>query len=164
MPKIREDMKNIILDRHSGKSPAANPTEITFQGNAALEASLQLLSNDENSLLNPLFKVLSILQYLNPIFTWLNDINFKVDKLLSSLAHLDNPYYDETSTGSHFDDAQIRLSQMDDGLNVSISELFKSSSPNDCLLRMKQFLEAVSNKAKDLHGATPNILFCVFRI
>lgn len=164
MPKIREDMKNIILDRHSSKSLAANLSEITFQGNAALEASLQLLSNDENSLLNPLFKVLSILQYIYPIFSWLNDINFKVEKLLSSLAHLDNPYYDETSTTSHFDDAQIQLSQIGDGLNVSISDLFKSSSPTDCILRMEQFLEAVSNKAKDLHGATPSILFCVFRI
>ena len=118
--------KHIIKDKFGGHSSAANHIEIAFQGNLSLEVRQQLLSRDEIELLNMLFKVLSILQTLHPVFSWLINVNYKVDILLRSLVHLDNPYFDNTEIPNHYEEARIFNSYKDSGLNISISALIIS--------------------------------------
>lgn len=139
--------KHINKDLHSGYCPAAINTEKTLQGSDVLEVSQQLFPTDGLWLLSVIFKVYLILYSLQSLFLFSNSSGFKED--------------DKTS---HFEDAPILLSQKDEGLNVSISHLFKTKSINFCLMRMKQDPEDAPSKAKHLHGATTSILFCIFRL
>ena len=156
--------KHIILDIFGGHSSAANNIEIAFQGNTILEVHQQLLSRDEIELLNMLFKVLSILQTLHPVFSWLINVNYKVDKFLRSLVNLDNPYFDDTEIPNHYEEARIFNSYKDSGLNISISDLFKSISSNYSLWRLLKFSKDAPSKVVIMHGASCGILFCVFRL
>ena len=156
--------KHIILDIFGGHSSAANNIEIAFQGNTILEVHQQLLSRDEIELLNMLFKVLSILQTLHPVFSWLINVNYKVDKLLRSLVNLEKPYFDDTEIPNHYEEARILRSYEDSGLNISISDLFKSISQNVSLWRMLKLSKEAPCKIIVMHGVSCGILFCVFRL
>ena len=156
--------KHIIKDKFGGHSSAANHIEIAFQGNLTLKVRQQLLSRDEIELLNMLFKVLSILQTLYPIFSWLFNVNYKVDKLLRSLVHLDNPYFDNTEIPNHYEEARILRSYEDSGLNISISDLFKSIYQNVSLWRMLKLSKEAPCKVVIMHGVSCGIMFCVFRL
>ena len=158
------NIKHIIKDKFGGHSSAANHIEIAFQGNLTLEVRQQLLSRDEIELLNMLFKVLSILQTLYPIFSWLINVNYKVDKLLRSLVHLDNPYFDNTEIPNHYEEARILRSYEDSWLNISISDLYKSISQNVSLWRMLKLSKEAPCKVVIMHGVSCGIMFCVFRL
>lgn len=139
--------KHINKDLHNDYGPVEIYTEKTLQGSDVLEVSQQLFPADGLWLLSVIFKVYLILYSLRSLFLFSNSSGFKED--------------DKTS---HFEDAPILLSQKDEGLNVSISHLFKTKSNNYCFIRMKQDPEDVPSKAKHLHGATTSILFCIFRL
>lgn len=156
--------KHINLDLHSGQSPAANTIEIAYQGDTILKVSQQLLSHDEMELLTILFRVLSILQSLYPVFSWLNNINYKINKLLYSLTHLENPYFDETDSPIYYEEALILKTHKDSGLNISISKLFNTISQNDSLWRMLKLSKGAPCKVATMHGVSCGILFCVFRL
>ena len=156
--------QHIIKDIFGGHSSAANNIEIAFQGETILNVSPQLLSRDEIELLNMLFKVLSILQTLHPVFSWLINVNYKVDKLLRSLVNLEKPYFDDTEIPNHYEEARILHSYVDSGLNISISDLFKSISQNVSLWRMMKLSKEAPCKVDIMHGVSCGILFCVFRL
>ena len=142
-------MSNYPIDKdlNSGYSPAATNTAKTLQGHDVLEVSQQLFPADELWLLTVLFKVYLLFYSLSLVFLFSNNSGLK-----------------EADKTSHYDDAHILFSHKDEGLNVSISKLFKTKSPNGCFMRMKQDSEDAPSKAKHLHGATLSILFCVFRL
>lgn len=139
--------RHINKDLHNDYGPVEINTSKTLQGSDVLEVSQPLFPSDGLWLLTVLFKVYLIFYSLRSLFLFSNSSGYKED--------------DKTS---HFEDAPILLSQKDEGLNVSISHLFKSKSNNCCFIRMKQDREDAPSKTKLLHGATTSILFCIFRL
>ena len=155
---------HIETDYHSGYSPAANYNKQTSQGHEVLEVSQQLLSSDDGVLLILLFALLRSLLNLYPIFSWLANVNDKIDSIILSFKNILNDDGEETGISSHSNEARIIHTHIDSGLKISLFNFFKTKFLEIPQQKIKQKFAVLPCRIDLLHGATFGILFCVFRI
>lgn len=154
----------IETDVHSGHRQAANNNEKTSQGHEVLEVSQQLLSSGDGVLLILLFALLRSFIDLYPIFSWLSNVNERLDSIIISLKNIINNNDDETSISSNSYDARIINTHIDSGLNISPFSFIRTKFLDISQQKLKQEFAFLPCGSDRLHGATFGILFCVFRI